>query len=339
MLVNKKHVGIAALSIACGGWRVMGDEPKQPPAPAPVPAPSTPAPQAGATSSSAMADLVAQAIKRKKEGKLPNGADPATAAPEVQPVALSEVINSLGQSVPGKGKMVPIDLGGIGEEPTPTAALQVRPGDRVFIARPPEGGMPEIPAAEPVAAPKPVVIDTGDGMEDAWVKAGRPGPNHDLLDIFVGTWNVEATFDNGPGHPVETGSGAMVNTWQLQGRWIQQQYTGQMATMGRFSGIGYLGYDNIKQQFTATWMDTLTTTCLNSAGSFDEATSSFTLTAKITPAGGASGEFTQKQVIRVVSPDKYRVTMYLAGPDGAEFKTGELEYTRAVVTYTNADKK
>ncbi|MFT3687266.1 MAG: DUF1579 family protein [Phycisphaerales bacterium] len=110
-----------------------------------------------------------------------------------------------------------------------------------------------------------------------------------------------------------------------------------MTSLGAFRGLGFVGYDNLQKVYVATWMDTLSTSCMSSKGSYDESSSTFTLIGDFSVPGGE--RYKQKQVMTVLNPDRYVVTMYLTGPDGVEFKTGNLEYTRSIKRVTAAGTK
>lgn len=285
---------------------------------------------------SALSNVVAEAIKRKLDRvaatKTGGGVEvPASPSDSTAFTAAPTMVPFTPSAAPAEGPT--------GGSPEPSMMSN---GARVMMGSPTDGSpsyvrvnsSPKSDAARPdsVAAQNPLApstdpMETG-GSTGSHAAASEPGPQHTLLDIFVGTWDVSANFDTGPGQPPETASGQMVNAWQLDGRWLKQEYSGQMASLGSFRGIGFLGYDNLQKMYVGTWMDTLSTSCFVSKGSFDDSKATFELSGDFTVEGGE--KFKQKQVMTVLSPDRYVVTMYLTGPDGVEFKTGNLEYTRSV---------
>lgn len=303
----------------------------------------------------ALSNLVADAIKRKLDRVAANKANGAIEVPgsNAAPSTGTNAFSTPGNYAPALNPAPAYDpqFGPGGGSPERTMMSE---GARVMMGSPTDGSpsyvrvaasSTDAPAAAPGAAPPaaptaptPAPVKTAaanplaaptDPMEApaSAAAASAPGPQHNMLDIFVGTWDVTANFDTGPGQPPETASGQMTNAWQLEGRWLKQEYSGQMASLGSFRGLGFLGYDNLQKTFVGTWMDTLSTSCFMSKGNFDDANATFTLTGDFTVEGGE--KYKQKQVMSVLSPDRYVVTMYLTGPDGVEFKTGNLEYTRA----------
>ncbi len=170
---------------------------------------------------------------------------------------------------------------------------------------------------------------------ESWRMLAEPGQQHQLLDIFAGTWQVEGRFETQPGQPPEIASGTMVSTWQLGQRWLRQEYTGSMPSLGRFEGLGFFGYDNAKGKFVTTWMDTLSTTAMTSHGLFNENAGSFTLTGSFTGTDGVT--YTQRQVVTVQTRDSYTIALTLIGPDQVETPSGTVTYTRigGMRTFTN----
>ena len=161
---------------------------------------------------------------------------------------------------------------------------------------------------------------------EAWIKYATPGPSHKLLEPFVGSWNVKTTWWEAPGAPPTVTTGTSENVWVLGGRFVHQTVTAEM-TGQPFSGIGYTGYDNFKQKFVGTWMDSMGTMVMISSGSADASGKVLTFTAEMDDV--VSGKsMTMREVIRVVDKNKHTFEMY--GPDksGKEFKTMEIVYTR-----------
>ncbi len=170
---------------------------------------------------------------------------------------------------------------------------------------------------------------------DPWLALSRPGAMHALLGTLEGTWDVRAEFDLGDGRGTDVVTGTMVNTWTLGRRWLQQSYAGASPALGRFDGQGTLGFDNALGRFVGSWVDSLSTTMMHTTGTYDGATMGITLAGPF--AGPENSTFTQRQVLNVISPSRYTVTMFLITPQGREVRTGQAEYRRrsGAITYTN----
>ncbi len=161
---------------------------------------------------------------------------------------------------------------------------------------------------------------------EKWAKFATPGPNHKLLEPYVGAWSVTTTFWQAPGAPPATSQGTAENAWVLGGRFIEGKFSGEM--MGQpFQGIGYTGYDNFKKHFVGTWMDSMGTMVMVSTGHADPSGKVITMTGKMDDVV-AGKTVTVREVNRVVDNDHTVFEMY--GPDksGKEFKMMEITYTR-----------
>ncbi|MFT3687267.1 MAG: DUF1579 family protein [Phycisphaerales bacterium] len=211
----------------------------KPAAASPVP-PAVTAPGASTTGST-LSNLVAEAIKRKldkvnankgapielppKSGAAADGPVPlAPASGGVRPES-SMMSDSLAAPAAVESPVVPA------ARAVPDAGM-LTGGARMMIGAPtdgspsyirvaPEVGKQNAESAKPAAPFKdnPLARST-DPMEagsDSGSAVSEPGANHNLLDVFVGAWDVTANFDTGPGQPPETASGTMTNSWALGG--------------------------------------------------------------------------------------------------------------------------
>ena len=168
----------------------------------------------------------------------------------------------------------------------------------------------------------------------AWMEASTPGENHKRLDPFVGEWNVKMTTQMAPDAPKEETTGQMTNKWVLDGRFLLQEYTGTMMGMP-FNGLGTWGYDNVKKEYIGSWMDTSSTGAMNSTGQYDAATKAWTMKGSfLEPSGKA---IPTRQVIKIVDPNTHTFEFYMPGPDGKEFKSMMLTYTRKTAARPTQD--
>ena len=75
-------------------------------------------------------------------------------------------------------------------------------------------------------------------MMKRWKDAATPGDAHKVLDNFVGSWETESSvWMGGPDKPPSVTKGTAEVKWVLDGRFVQQEMTGEM--MGApMHGIG-----------------------------------------------------------------------------------------------------
>lgn len=155
-----------------------------------------------------------------------------------------------------------------------------------------------------------------------------PGAAHQVLEAFAGKWTYSGNFWMMPEAPAQAMTGTAENTMIYGGRFLKQEFSGPW--MGEnFEGLGYTGYDNIKQEYVTTWMDSMGTGIMIVNGQYDAA-------AKTLNQAGANscpltGETDRKgrSTWTVQDADHNTYTSYSVGPDGTEFKMMEINYTRA----------
>lgn len=161
---------------------------------------------------------------------------------------------------------------------------------------------------------------------EAMMKAATPGDAHKKLNAMAGTFNADVKMWMEPGAPPSGGTGVAENHWALDGRFLQQNFTGNFMGMP-FTGVGYTGYDNIKKKYIGTWMDTMTTSMMISTGTANADGKSYTFTSTMDdPMTGKSSPV--KETVTVVDDDHHTLEMWGAGPDGKMFKMMEIAYTR-----------
>jgi len=161
---------------------------------------------------------------------------------------------------------------------------------------------------------------------EAMMKAATPGDAHKKLNAMAGTFNADVKMWMQPGAPPSGGTGVAENSWALDGRFLQQSFTGNFMGMP-FSGVGYTGYDNIKKKYIGTWMDTMTTSMMISTGTANADGKSYTFTSSMDdPMTGKASPV--KETVTVVDDDHHTLEMWSPGPDGKMFKMMEIAYTR-----------
>jgi|SRR5437870_8468120 len=160
---------------------------------------------------------------------------------------------------------------------------------------------------------------------EAMMKAGTPGEAHQKLASMIGTWDVEVKMYPQPGAPAQVSKGTAVNKWVLGKRWVQENFTGTFMNMP-FNGIGYTGYDNIKKQYTGTWMDNMSTATMVSAGTAATDNSYEFSSTMDDPMSGKPMAIKEK--IIVADKNHHTMEMWAPAPDGTVYKMMEINYTR-----------
>ncbi len=166
-----------------------------------------------------------------------------------------------------------------------------------------------------------------DAKMEAWMKAAQPGEHHAHLDVLIGQWNLHTKWRFGPEAPWEESTGTAEFKWVMGKRFIVQQ-TGSPMGDQKYEGMGILGYDNTTKKHFSTWIDNMSTMLMTSEGACDESGKVVTLYGTLTdPMTGL--EKTQKSISRIINKDKHVFEMYERAPDGKEYQSLVVTYTRS----------
>ena len=95
-------------------------------------------------------------------------------------------------------------------------------------------------------------------MMEVYKKLATPGAPHKMLANLAGTWITKTRAWMEPDKPPMEGTGTCEQRMLFEGRYLQQEYTGEM-TGSPFIGINVLGYDNHTKKYVSTWIDSMST--------------------------------------------------------------------------------
>jgi hypothetical protein len=212
----------------------------------------------------------------------------------------------------------------------PAFAQNTAPNTKPMTPASPAHSMP----AQPEKKAETPGMPSKEMMQDMMEKMGNPGPNHQLLGNMVGEWTADCKFwmDPTPGAAPSVSKGTAVNSWEMGKRFVKQDFNGSFSMGGGapempFHGLGYTGYDNTKQKFVSTWMDTMSTGIMYSEGTYDPSSKTFTFAAQCTDPM-TNKPTTVTEVIKIVDENTHMFTMSGTGPDGKDMKMGEITYHR-----------
>jgi hypothetical protein len=158
-------------------------------------------------------------------------------------------------------------------------------------------------------------------------KLGAPGENHKALNDVVGKWKFTSRWWMSPEAKPEESKGTATSKWVLGGRFVQQEVKGKMGHQS-FEGTGYTGYDNIKGEYQAVWMDNMTTGMMFSNGKRDADTKVIAQTGTFACPMTGEKERWFRNELKVANKNEHTFAMYTKTADGKEFKTMEIEYKR-----------
>ncbi len=160
---------------------------------------------------------------------------------------------------------------------------------------------------------------------EAYAKLATPGEPHKRMAGRAGSWNTKTKAWTEPNKPPMESTGACEHKMLLDGRFLQQECTGDM--MGQpFTGIGVLGYDNHTKKYVSTWMDSMGTGIYFMEGSAGKGDN--TIVQKGRYDDPIEGPMKLRAVTKIVDADNEVFEMYGTGKSGKETKMMEITYSR-----------
>ena len=160
----------------------------------------------------------------------------------------------------------------------------------------------------------------------------KPGPEHALFKDAVGVWDAKVESFMAPGQPPAVSKGVETNRLGCGGLCLITDFKGSVS-MGpgpaiTFEGHGTETYDQGKKKYTGTWVDSMSTGLSLSESTYDAAKK--TATGWMESPDPATGKPVKMRMVAEYPSSNGRVmTAYANGPDGKEFVTLRITYTRA----------
>jgi hypothetical protein len=162
-------------------------------------------------------------------------------------------------------------------------------------------------------------------MMEVYNKVATPGAPHKMLAKLAGTWTTRTKGWMEPDKPPMEGTGICEQKMLLDGRYLQQEYTGDM--MGSpFAGINLLAYDNHTGKYMSVWIDSMSTAIYYFEGTADA--DGRTITQESRYDDPVRGPTVWRSVTRIVDDDTLEYEMYLTSRGGKEDKMMEMTVTR-----------
>lgn len=159
-----------------------------------------------------------------------------------------------------------------------------------------------------------------------WQAFMTPSDVHKMLAKSDGQWDEEVTMWMAPGAPAEKSKASCENKMIMNGLYQQSNHKGNMMGMP-FEGMSILGFDNARKVFVSSWIDNMGSGIMNMEGTWDAATQ--TVNFKGTGTDPMTGNsMPVRETFKIVDDNTQVMEMYVPGPDGKEFKTMEIKFTR-----------
>jgi hypothetical protein len=174
--------------------------------------------------------------------------------------------------------------------------------------------------------PEAMTMPDSATMMKNWQAYMTPGDVHKMMAKWDGTWNGDVTMWMYPGAPEQKSKSTAVNKMIMNGLYQESNHSGNMMGMP-FSGKSIVAYDIHKNEFMSTWIDNMGSGIMMLKGPWDEATKTVTLKGKMTDPG-TKGDVDVKETFKIIDDNTQEMEMFMMTPDGKEFKTMNIKYTR-----------
>jgi hypothetical protein len=166
------------------------------------------------------------------------------------------------------------------------------------------------------------------------MELSKTGENHKLLAEMAGSWSYTVTMWMDPKGKPQESKGTATRKAIMDGRFFVAEHSGKFQMPGadgkpkdmNFKGMAIEGYDNVKKKFVSSWIDNMGTMILNSEGTYDAASKTFTYNANCEMMPGMQVKI--RETIRITDKDHHLFEWYEDRGQG-EAKTMEIAYTRS----------
>ncbi len=187
-------------------------------------------------------------------------------------------------------------------------------------------GKTESPTTENKTENKTMAMPDSATMMKNWQDYMTPGDMHKMMASWDGTWDEDITMWMEPGAPETKSTSKAENKMIMNGLYQESTHTGEMMGMP-FTGRSTVGFDNHEKQFVSTWIDNMGSGMMVMKGPWDEASKSMNLKGKmVDPA--SKGETAVRETFKVIDDNTQEMEMFITMPDGSEFKTMKIVFTR-----------
>ena len=164
-----------------------------------------------------------------------------------------------------------------------------------------------------------------EAMMEVYTKLATPGEPHQQLAALAGSWTTKSKEWMEPGKPPMESTGSAEMKRLLDGRFLHQEYTGDM--MGKpYTGMGITGYDNLRKRYVSTWIDSMGTGIFTMEGTASADGKTITMKGQHAEPGG--GMMNHRAVWKLVDANTQIFEMYGVHKGKKEMKMLEITYTR-----------
>lgn len=188
---------------------------------------------------------------------------------------------------------------------------------------------------------------------DRAAREDQPGPEHNVLQSLVGTWQLSGTC-YGPktdkaggnadsqdraaqagtdeGQPV---GGTLTSEWALDKHFVKCHLRGTEGSR-TIEGMGLTGYDNAKDKYVSSWADNQCTSIKMEEGTYDPSSKTFTFTGESKTLDGKTAKC--RRIIQIKSDNEHTMTVFVTESGQAEKKVLEATFRRTSSTARSGER-
>lgn len=166
-------------------------------------------------------------------------------------------------------------------------------------------------------------------MMKKWEEYSTPGEEQKMLSTYEGNWTYTSKSWEKPDAKPEETKGTSSFKMIMGGRYLQQNVKG--TAMGQpFEGQGTIGFDNAKERFDSTWMDSMGTGIMKGEGTYDKNKKIISEFGEFTCPMDDDKTAQYRSEWKLKDKNNMTFTMYAKGMNGIEkeFKMMEMNYKR-----------
>lgn len=162
-------------------------------------------------------------------------------------------------------------------------------------------------------------------MEAEMMKHATPGESHKVFETFAGKWEYTGKMWMDPKADPMPLKGKCESTIIMGGRFMMDDMHSTDA-QNPWDGRGIWGFDNHKQKFVYSWVDSWSTSIMNGEGTWDKSKNTMTAVGECY-CPMTKGNMKMRDVA-VVKPNGTVHREFFSNMGGQEMKVMELDFTR-----------
>jgi hypothetical protein len=153
----------------------------------------------------------------------------------------------------------------------------------------------------------------------------KPGPEHAVFKMDVGTWDAVVEIATAPGAPVQKSKGVETNRIGCGGLCLISDFKADIMGM-TFEGHGVTTWDPAKKKYVGSWTDSMSSGLAIGESTYDANAKKWTGTME---GPDMTGKIVKSRSVGEMPNPTTRVfTMYSPGPDGKESESMKITYTK-----------